>query len=98
MLPDVTIDLHGLSLDEAHRRLDRSIGMAREIGARVVLVIAGRPRGGPSADRANRRGAIRAMLLDWIAAGPHAGAIAAVRKAHPRHGGEGALYLILRRR
>jgi DNA-nicking Smr family endonuclease len=44
-----------------------------------------------------RRGAIRAKLLDWLAASRHADVIAAVRRAHVRHGGEGALYLVLKR-
>ncbi len=50
------------------------------------------------ADRGSSRGAIRAKILDWLAAGPHANDIAAIRRAHRRHGGEGALYLVLRRR
>ena len=43
------------------------------------------------------RGAIRAKLLDWLAASSHGSAIAAIRKAHIRHGGEGALYIVLKR-
>jgi hypothetical protein len=50
------------------------------------------------ADRGTRRGAIRAKILDWLAASSHSDAIAAVRRAHRRHGGEGALYLVLKRR
>ena len=49
------------------------------------------------ADRGERRGAIRAKVLDWLAASEHGGSIAAVRKAHQRHGGEGALYIVLKR-
>ncbi len=67
-------------------------------GARVVLLITGRPR--PSDDtnsRGERRGAIRAKYLDWLAHGTHASRIAAIRPAHPRHGGAGAIYLVLRR-
>ena len=67
------------------------------MGARVVLVITGLPRPTEAADRGERRGAIRAKVLDWLAAGPHAGRIAAVRGAHRKHGGAGALYVILRR-
>ena len=40
---------------------------------------------------------IRAKVLDWLAAGPHAHSIAAVRGAHPRHGGAGALYIVMKR-
>lgn len=95
--PDLTLDLHGHGLDAAHARLDAGLGQALALGARVVLVITGRPRPAEAADRAARRGAIRAKLLDWLAAGPQASRIAAVRNAHRRHGGAGAVYVVLRR-
>src|SRR3546814_9901396 len=53
-----------------------------------------KPRPADPADRAHRRGAIRAKILDWLAASSHGPTIAAVRGAHRRHGGEGALYLV----
>ena len=96
--PDLTLDLHGHTLDTAYQRIMAGLDQARMMDARVVLVIAGRERPVDPADRMERRGAIRAKLLDWLAASRHAGAIAAVRRAHVRHGGEGALYLILKRR
>ena len=95
--PDFTLDLHGLTLDAAHRRLDAALAQAGAMGARLVLVIAGKPRTAEAADRGQQRGAIRAKLLDWLAAGPHAAGIAAIRPAPRRHGGEGALLLVLRR-
>jgi DNA-nicking Smr family endonuclease len=96
--PDLTLDLHGHTLDSAYDRIMTALDQARAMGARVVLVVAGRERPVDPADRMVRRGAIRAKLLDWLAASRHADAIAAVRRAHVRHGGEGALYLILKRR
>ena len=96
--PDYTLDLHGHSLDAAYARLEQGLSQALSLGARVVLVITGRPRPVEAADRAGRRGAIRAKLLDWLAAGPYGSSIAAVRGAHRRHGGAGAVYVILRRR
>lgn len=98
LAPDFTLDLHGATLDQAHHRLDAGLLQARAMGARLVLVITGKPRPVEAADRGSKRGAIRAKILDWLAAGPHAADIAAVRPAHRRHGGEGALYLVLRRR
>ncbi|WP_427964478.1 Smr/MutS family protein [Altererythrobacter sp.] len=95
--PDFTLDLHGHSLDAAYDRLMDGIEQARAVDARVVLLIAGRSRPTDPADRAEKRGAIRAKLLDWLAASRHSDAIAAVRKAHIRHGGGGALYLVLKR-
>lgn len=96
--PDFTLDLHGCNLEQAHIRLDHGLTQAKAMGARVVLLITGKPRPVAAADRGEQRGAIRAKVLDWLAAGPHGSDIAAVRAAQRRHGGEGALYLILRRR
>ncbi|MBX9898264.1 MAG: Smr/MutS family protein [Qipengyuania sp.] len=97
LAPDFTLDLHDHSLDAAYQRLLGGLDLAREAGARMVLVIAGRERPGPAADRSGQRGAIRAKLLDWLAASRHFPVIAAIRKAHRRHGGDGALYVILKR-
>jgi DNA-nicking Smr family endonuclease len=96
--PDLTLDLHGHTLDTAYDRIMTALDQARAMQARVVLVVAGRERPVDPADRMAKRGAIRAKLLDWLAASRHADAITAVRRAHIRHGGEGALYLILKRR
>lgn len=98
VVPDFTLDLHGHTLDTAHSRLEHGLAQAVAQGARVLLLITGRAR--PSDDHASRgerRGAIRAKVLDWLAAGSHAHRIAAVRQAHPRHGGPGALYIVLKR-
>lgn len=94
--PDVTVDLHGHNLETAHSLLDRRLEKAIDDGARLLLLITGKP---PSDERRPiRRGSIRAAVGDWFAASRHAGDIAAVRNAHPRHGGQGALYIVLRRR
>jgi DNA-nicking Smr family endonuclease len=92
--PDASLDLHGRNLATAYDLLDRRLEQAVLAGARVLLLITGKPRSGGT----ERRGAIRAAVGDWLAASRHAGDIAAVRNAHPRHGGAGALYIILRRR
>jgi DNA-nicking Smr family endonuclease len=92
--PDFTLDLHGHTLDAAHARLDHGLALALAQGARVVLLITGRER--PSEDRRSR-GVIRRKFLDWLAHGSHASRIAAIRPAHPRHGGAGAVYIVLKR-
>lgn len=96
--PDFTLDLHGASLDAAHSRLDHGLALAMAQGARVLLLITGRARpADETTHRGERRGAIRAKVMDWLAAGSHASRIAAVRPAHPRHGGAGALYIVLKK-
>lgn len=98
VIPDFTLDLHGHTLEAAHARLDHGVAQAVAQGARVVLLITGRPRHHDDhSTRGDRRGAIRAKFLDWLAAGSHASRIAAIRPAHPRHGGAGAVYIVLRK-
>lgn len=94
--PDRSIDLHGHTLASAHAVLDDGLDRAIRDGDRVVLLVTGKPPR-PESEQPHRRGVIRASVADWLAASRHAGHIAAVRGAHPRHGGSGALYIVLRR-
>ena len=93
--PDRTLDLHGMNLDNAWHAIDHVLEQAIAAGDRVVLLITGHHRSG---EPPIRRGQIRAAVHDWLNSSRHAPRIAAVRGAHPRHGGGGSLYLILRRR
>lgn len=96
IMPDISVDLHETTLSGAYARLDRALEQAIHQKLRVVLLVTGKPR---AHDRTSGegRGAIAAVVRDWLAASRHASAISAVRKAHPRHGGTGALYIVLKR-
>jgi DNA-nicking Smr family endonuclease len=96
IVPDVSIDLHGQGLSSAYVRLDGALEQAITQGMRVILLVTGKAR---AHDRmsGNGRGAIASVVHDWLAASRHSAAISAVRNAHPRHGGAGALYIILKR-
>jgi DNA-nicking Smr family endonuclease len=95
--PDRTIDLHGHTASSAHAVLNHLLGDAIRSGARVVLLITGRPARDNPRMPPTGRGVIRASVEDWLLAGPYSSQIAAIRGAHPRHGGAGALYLVIRR-
>lgn len=94
--PDRTVDLHGHTLASAHAMLDGALDHALGSEARLILLITGKPPR-PASERPYARGAIRAAVGDWLAGSRFADRIAAVRVAHPRHGGTGALYIVLRR-
>jgi len=94
--PDSAIDLHGHSLQSAHGVLDLGLDQAIARGDRILLLITGKPPR-PESERPHARGRIREAVGDWLAASRHAANIASVRAAHPRHGGAGALYIVLRR-
>lgn len=91
--PDAIVDLHGHNLDTAWTLLDQRLDQSIALGDRLFLLITGKA----PTDGAGKRGAIRAAVGDWLAVSRHARAIAAVRNAHPRHGGAGALYVVLRK-
>jgi len=93
--PDRIVDLHGHSLDSAWRAIDLALERAEDAGDRLVLLVTGHHRRG---EPPIERGRIRAAVHDWLAVSRHASRIAAVRGAHPRHGGGGSLYIVLRRR
>jgi len=84
------IDLHGLNHDRARAALTRFIERSVADGWRAVLVITGKGAGGD--------GVLRRRVPDWLAEPPIRQHIAGVSEAHRRHGGEGALYVALKRR
>jgi DNA-nicking Smr family endonuclease len=95
---DRIIDLHGYGLAQAHARLNQALAQSIAAGDRVILLITGRPQRDNPRMPPVGRGVIRASIGDWLAASGYASSIAAIRGAHPRHGGAGALYIVLRRK
>jgi DNA-nicking Smr family endonuclease len=84
------IDLHGMNQDIARVSLERFLNRAWEDGYRAVLVITGK---GVQGD-----GVLRRRVPEWLAARELSPIVAGVSEAHRRHGGEGALYVALKRR
>lgn len=97
MRPDYVLDLHEHTLEAAHRRLEQGLQRAIAQQARLILLITGKARADNPRLPPTARGVIRASVTDWLEGSEHRGAIAAIRPAHIRHGGAGALYVILRR-
>lgn len=97
LAPDARIDLHGLTLAEAHPELIRFILNAQSAGHRLVLVITGKGR--MTHDPVPRPiGALRLQVPHWLRLPPLGQAVQQVTDAHLKHGGTGALYVYLRRR
>lgn len=98
LAPEARIDLHGMTLAQAHAALNGFILRAQGQGLRLVLVITGKGRqaddDGPIP---RRRGALKHDVPQWLRMAPLAGAVLDLREAHVRHGGSGAYYVYLRR-
>ncbi len=98
--PEGRIDLHGMTLADAHPALVRFVADAWDRGLRLVLVITGKGSRAPEDEGPipARRGVLRQQVPGWLAAPPLSTFVLEVREAHQRHGGAGAYYVYLRRR
>jgi DNA-nicking Smr family endonuclease len=93
---DARLDLHGMTQEQAHDALLRFIRNAQATGAKVVLVITGKGVRGSSADM-SERGVLRRMVPQWLRLIEFRAYVVGFEPAHVTHGGEGALYVRLRR-
>jgi DNA-nicking Smr family endonuclease len=93
--PDLTIDLHGYRAERAFEVLRSGLHRAASRHGRVALVITG--KGKTTGDWSHREGVLRAELPKWLDSPSLRPLVAALRQAHPRHGGAGAWYVILKR-
>lgn len=98
LLPEARLDLHGMTLAEAHPELIRFIMNAHAEGLRLVLVITGKGRRGlDEGPIPQRHGVLKHQVPHWFQMPPLGGVILQVAEAHLRHGGAGAYYVYLRR-
>ncbi len=96
LVPQASIDLHGMTVAAAERAVTRFLEDAAARALRVVLVVTGkgvRLEGGRVFG-----GRIRGEFVGWLNRADNRDRVRAVRPAHPRHGGGGAFYVLLRRR
>ena len=91
------LDLHGLRQEQAHQSLRHFIIGAQARGARVVMVVTGKGSGLATHDD-HERGVLRRMTPFWLQAPDLRPLIVGVESAARHHGGEGAIYIHLRRR
>lgn len=97
--PEARIDLHGMTLQQAHPALNRFILDSHAADRRLVLVITG--KGKPSPDLGaipERRGVLKHQVPHWLQSGALRSAVLQVTEANLKHGGAGAFYVYLRRR
>jgi DNA-nicking Smr family endonuclease len=97
---EARLDLHGMRQREAHAALRRFLKSAQGNGYRHVLVITGK---GAAADttkpfyKSDERGVLRQAVPHWLAAPDLAPVVLSFSEAPRRLGGEGALYVRLRK-
>jgi len=91
---DARLDLHGLTQAQAHAALLRFLRQASARGARLVLVITGK---GMRGEGAGERGVLKRQVPQWLALPEFRSLVIGFEDAGVRHGGEGALYVRLRR-
>nr|WP_321506612.1 Smr/MutS family protein [uncultured Celeribacter sp.] len=99
LAPEGRIDLHGMTLAQAHPALIRFILNSWAMDRRLVLVITGK---GKHRDDPGpipvRKGVLKHQVPHWLQTPPLREAVLQVSEAHLKHGGSGAYYIYLRRR
>ena len=93
---DERLDLHGMTQEAAHSALRHFLVNARARGARIVLVITGKGKGGVAAE-VHERGVLRRSVPHWLADASLRPIVLGFEEAHLAHGGAGAIYVRLRR-
>lgn len=98
LVPEARIDLHGMTVAEAHPALIAFILTAHAQGRRLVLVITGKGRlRDDLAPMPVRQGVLRHQVPHWLNLPPMSALILQITPAHVTHGGGGAYYVYLRR-
>ena len=90
------IDLHGLTQEQAHNALRRFLRVAQSDGAKLVLVITGKGARGAGLDGLER-GVLKRLVPQWLQLPDMRPLVIGFEDAHLAHGGEGALYVRVRR-
>lgn len=92
---DARLDLHGLTQAQAHSELLRFLRSANARDARTVLVITG--KGSKDFGRGGEPGVLRRQVPQWLGLPEFRALVIGFEDAGARHGGEGALYVRVRR-
>lgn len=100
---EARLDLHGMTQDEAHGSLTRFIHCCHAQGMKTVLVITGKGRAGGGGQSeietgSRGRGVLRQNVPRWLHEAGLAALVVGYSAASVRHGGDGALYVMLRKR
>ena len=90
---DARLDLHGMTQTRAHRELFGFLQRAHSDGLTFVLVITGKGRAGADPER----GVLRRQVPQWLNLPEFRSLVVGFEEAHVGHGGEGALYVRIRR-
>jgi DNA-nicking Smr family endonuclease len=91
---DARLDLHGMTQTRAHRALAGFLQRAHRDGLTFVLVITGKGR---TVGAESERGVLRRQVPLWLGLPEFRALVVGFEEAHAGHGGEGALYVRIRR-
>jgi DNA-nicking Smr family endonuclease len=91
---DARLDLHGMTQTRAHRALSGFLQRAHADGLSFVLVITGKGR---MTGSESERGVLRRQVPQWLNLPEFRAMVVGFEEAHIGHGGEGALYVRIRR-
>jgi DNA-nicking Smr family endonuclease len=90
---EARLDLHGMTQTSAHHALSGFLQRAHREGLTFVLIITGKGKIGAESER----GVLRRQVPQWLGLPEFRTLVVGFEEAHIGHGGEGALYVRIRR-
>jgi len=94
---EARLDLHGFTQTEAHAALLRFLRRAQADGVKIALVVTGKGAARGEGNVAPARGVLKRSVPMWLALPEFRSLVVGFEDAHVGHGGQGALYIRLRR-
>jgi DNA-nicking Smr family endonuclease len=95
---DARLDLHGMTQSQAHAALLSFLHRAQANDVRLALVVTGKGSGKTERETPSGRGVLRRSVPMWLSLPEFRRFVVSFEEAHPSHGGQGALYVRMRRR
>ncbi len=98
---EARLDLHGMNQPQAHDALRRFIVSSQKVGYRCVIVVTGKGRGGRAEAQHwtdSEPGVLKRAVPGWLGDPALKPYVLQTSPAQAKHGGSGALYVLLRRK
>jgi DNA-nicking Smr family endonuclease len=94
---EARIDLHGLTQTQAHTALLRFLRHAQADGVKIALIVTGKGARDSEHGGSSERGVLKRQVPMWLSLPEFRPLVVGIEDAHAFHGGQGALYVRIRR-
>jgi len=95
---EATLDLHGMTMDKAYKAVQDFVISSYKKGRRAIIIITGKGLSHENEDIFEAKGVLKQSVPQWLHAEPLTAMILTYIHPSEKLGGQGALYILLRRK